>query len=212
MNQQSNIQDLQELYYTQVYSEGAFGSSSMPAASAGAAKGAADKHRRASETATSAEDRKRHRDSAARYEVTARRMSMTADHYEFLVGYLISENFTSDLDSALQIIEHMSEDWIQSIFEENLNEVTGLGRVAFRLASDAVKRGMRSTPARKTAIKLGLVKRDLQKLYDTGTVKEIEKAEERARRLNTVDKSRSSVRNKPEWWGDKPPQRGYGSK
>lgn len=119
------LQELQELYYTQVYSEGAFGSSSMPAASSDAAKEAANKHRIAAERATNPSVAQRHRDAAARYEVTARRMSMTADHYEFLVGYLISENFASDLNSAVQIIENMSEDWIQSIFEENLNEVTG---------------------------------------------------------------------------------------
>lgn len=212
MNSQSNIQDLQELYYTQVYSEGAFGSSSMPAASSGAAKEAANKHKAAAETATSASARKSHRDAAARYEVTARRMNMTADHYEFLAGYLINEGFVSDLDSAIEIIENMSEDWIQSIFEENLNEVTGLGRVAFRLASDAIKRGMKISPARKTSLKLNQVSRDIRKLQDTGTVKELEKAEERARRLNVVDKSRSMVRNKPEWWGAKPPQRGYGSR
>lgn len=212
MKKQNISQDLQELYYTQVHSEGAFGSSSMPAASADAAKAAADKHRKAAETATSADDRKRHRDSAARYEVTARRMSMTADHYEFLAGYLIHENFASDLDSALIIIENMSENWIESIFEENLNEVTGFGRVAFRLAGDALKRGMKWTPARKTNFKLNQVQGDIQKLQKTGTVKELEKAEERARRLNVVDKSRSSVRNKPEWWGAAPPQRGYGSR
>ena len=166
MEKQNIAQDLQELYYTQVYSEGAFGSSSMPAASSGAAKEAANKHKKAAETATSADDRKRHRDSAARYEVTARRMSMTADHYEFLAGYLIHENFASDLDSALIIIENMSENWIESIFEENLNEVTGLGRVAFRLASDALKRGMKTTPARKTNFKLNQVSRDIKKLQD----------------------------------------------
>lgn len=212
MDNQNNIQQLQELYYTQVYSEGAFGSSSMPAASSDAAKQAANKHRRAAETATSPSVAQRHRDAAARYEVTARRMSMTADHYEFLVGYLISENFTSDLNSAVQIIENMSEDWIQSIFEENLNEVTGMGRVLFRVASDAIKRGMRSTPARKTSLKLQQVKRDIGKLQDSGTVRELENAEERARRLSVVDKSRSMVRNKPEWWGAPLPQSGYGSK
>ena len=212
MNNQNIAQDLHELYYTQVYSEGAFGSSSMPAASADAAKAAADKHRKAAETATSASDRKRHRDAAARYEVTGRRMSMTADHYEFLSGYLIDENFASDLDSALAIIENMSDEWIQSIFEENLDEVTGLGRVAFRLVSDALKRGMKLTPARKTNLKLNQVSRDIKKLQDTGTVRELEKAEERARRLNVVDQSRTMVRNKPEWWGAKPPQRGYGSR
>jgi hypothetical protein len=137
---------------------------------------------------------------------------MTADHYEFLAGYLIHENFASDLDSALIIIENMSEDWIESIFEENLNEVTGMGRVVFRLASDALKRGMKTTPARKTNFKLNQVSRDIKKLQDTGTVKELEKAEERARRLDTVDKSRSMVRNTSKWWGAKPPQRGYGSR
>lgn len=212
MNQQNIAQDLGELYSTQVYSEGAFGSASMPAASASAAKEAANKHRKAAETATNASDRKRHRDSAARYEVTSRRMSMTADHYEFLSGYLIDEKFASDLDSAYAIIENMSDQWIESIFEENLDEVTGLGRVAFRLAKDAAKRGMALTPARKTNLKLGQVKRDINKLQNTGTVRELEKAEERARRLDMVDKSRSMVRNKPEWWGAKPPQRGYGSK
>ena len=212
MEKQNIAQDLQELYYTQVYSEGAFGSSSMPTASSGAAKEAANKHKKAAETATSADDRKRHRDSAARYEVTARRMSMTADHYEFLAGYLIHENFASDLDSALIIIENMSEEWIESIFDENLNEVTGMGRVVFRLASDALKRGMKTTPARKTNFKLNQVSRDIRKLQDTGTAKELEKAEERARRLDTVDKSRSMVRNTSKWWGAKPPQRGYGSK
>lgn len=212
MNNRNIAQDLHELYCTQVYSEGAFGSSSMPAASAGAAKEAANKHRKAAETATSADDRKRHRDSAARYEVTARRMSMTADHYEFLVGYLINESFVSDLDSAVQVIESMSENWIESIFEENLNEVTGMGRVVFRLASDALKRGMKISPARKTSLKLNQVKRDIKKLQDTGTLSDLEKAEERARRLDVVDKSRSMVRNRPEWWGAKPPQRGYGSR
>lgn len=212
MYNQNIVQDLQELYYNQVLSEGAFGSSSMPAASSGAAKEAANKHRKAAETATSANDRKRHRDSAARYEVTARRMSMTADHYEFLVGYLINEGFVSDLDSAVQVIESMSENWIESIFEQNLNEVTGMGRVIFRVASDALKRGMKISPARKTSLKLNQVTRDIKKLQDTGTLSDLEKAEERARRLDVVDKSRSMVRNKPEWWGAKPPQRGYGSK
>jgi ribosomal protein L12E/L44/L45/RPP1/RPP2 len=205
------VENMSDEQYEELY-ENVFSSASMPAASAGAAKGAADKHRKAAETATSASLRKGHRDSAARYEVTARRMSMTADHYEFLSDYLINENFASNLNAAHAIIESMSEEWIQSIFEENLNEVTGLGRVAFRLASDALKRGMATTPARKTALKLSKVGRDIQKLQKTGTVRELQNAEERARRLNVVDKSRSLVRNKPEWWGAAPPQRGYGSR
>jgi|694.fasta_scaffold44230_5 hypothetical protein len=153
MNNQNIAHDLKELYYTQVYSEGAFGSASMPAASSDAAKGAADKHRKAAETATSASDRRRHRDSAARYEVTARRMSMTADHYEFLTGYLIAENFASDLDSAYAIIENMSDEWMQSIFEQNLNEVRGLGKVLFRGLSNARNRGMRVDPETKSFYK-----------------------------------------------------------
>jgi hypothetical protein len=110
-----SINLLTEAYYSQVY-EGAFGSASKPAASADAARAAADKHRRAAETSTSADARRRHRDAAAGYEVTARRM--TADHYEFLSGYLIDENFASDVDSAYAIIDNMSDEWILSIFEE----------------------------------------------------------------------------------------------
>lgn len=153
MGDKNSIRQLQELYYTQVYSEGAFGSSSMPAASSDAAKEAANKHKKAAETATSPSVARRHRDAAARYEVTARRMSMTADHYEFLVGYLINENFASDLNSAVQIIENMSEDWIQFIFEENLNEVKGMGKVLFRSFNSAVKRGMRMDPESKAYAK-----------------------------------------------------------
>ena len=171
MNNQNIAQDLKELYYTQVYSEGAFGSSSMPAASAGAAKEAANTHRTAADAASTPEDRKRHRDSAARYEVTARRMSMTADHYEFLVGYLINENYASDLDSALVIIENMSKNWIESIFEENLNEVSGFGKVLFRGLQAAARRGMRVDPETKAYVKQANLEDKLeilkQKYHDT---------------------------------------------
>lgn len=194
------LQELQELYYTQVYSEGAFGSSSMPAASSDAAKEAANKHRRAAETATSPSVAQRHRDAAARYEVTARRMSMTADHYEFLVGYLINENFASDLNSAVQIIENMSEDWIQSIFEENLNEVTGMGRVLFRGFQSALKRGMRVDPETKAYTKaadledrLELLKRQIhhsnrgvKKSLPPQDNPQVRKLEDRIDKINTI--------------------------
>lgn len=214
MNNQNITQDLKELYYTQVYSEGAFGSSSMPAASADSARQAANTHRTAANAASTPEDRKRHRNAAARYEVTARRMSMTADHYEFLSDYLINENFASDLNAAHAIIESMSEEWIRSIFEENLNEVTGFGRVAFRIVADAIKRGMTSTPAVKTQLKLNQVSRNIRDLQRTGTLSQLEKAEERARRLNAVIQSPGFIRNSKirGWWGAPPPERGYGSR
>lgn len=200
MISQSNIQDLQELYYTQVYSEGAFGSSSMPAASSGAAKEAANKHKAAAETATNPSTRKSHRDAAARYEVTARRMNMTADHYEFLAGYLINEGFVSDLDSAIQIIENMSEDWIQSIFEENLNEVRGMGKVLFRGFQAALKRGMRMDPESKAYTKAADLEDRLQllrgKIHDSnrGVKKsvppqdnpQVRKLEDRIDKINTI--------------------------
>lgn len=204
-----SINLLTEAYYSQVY-EGAFGSASKPAASADAARAAADKHRRAAETATSADARRRHRNAAAGYEVTARRMM--ADNYEFLLGYLIDENFASDENSAHSIIENMSDEWIESIFEQNLNEVSGMGRVIMRSIADAARRGMKVTPGRKIELKKSQVERSIPKLQTDGTAKELGKAEERFRRLDKVDKSRSMVRNKPDWWGAKPPQRGYGSR
>jgi len=91
------------------------------------------------------------RDATDRYEVTARRMM--ADHYDFLLGYLVAENFADNIESAAAIIENMSESWFESVFNENLNEVTGLGRVAFRSFRDALKRGMRVDPETKAFTK-----------------------------------------------------------
>lgn len=203
---QNIAQDLKELYYTQVYSEGAFGSSSMPAASAGAAKEAANTHRTAASAASTPEDRKRHRDSAARYEVTARRMSMTADHYEFLTGYLIAENFASDLDSAYAIIENMSDEWLLSIFEENLNEVTGLGRVLFKGFSNALRRGMRVDPESKAYAKQANLEDKLEFLRqnyhkairgvkDAKVFTDTPEAKNLERRIQTIQNVRRNTKN-----------------
>jgi hypothetical protein len=215
------LSELKELYYTQVYygnslknkeelNENVFKSPSKPAASAAAAKNAAQTHKTVAAAATNADARRSHRDAAAGYEVTARRMRMTADHYEFLSDYLINENFASDLNATYAIIENMSDEWLISIFEENLNEVTGLGKVLWRGLKAATKRGMRLDPDSKAAIKSDIlaqksdelkwaIKSDLQRRSPRGTkvsqralnqqIKnnpEIKKLEDRSDRIHDV--------------------------
>jgi transposase len=205
------VENMSDEQYEELY-ENVFKSPSKPASSAESAREAAKTHKTAAATATNSDDRRRHRNAAAGYEVTARRM--TADHYEFLSDYLINENFAPDLNAAYAIIESMSEEWMISIFEQNLNEVTGLGRVLFRGLKAAAQRGMRIDPDSKAAIKSDILsqraddlknymKYDLQRRSPRGTrvsptaVKqqarnnpEIKRLEDRS---NTIEKVRAQM-------------------
>lgn len=129
------------------------------------------------------------------YSQTEELFEMT-DYYEFLLGYLIGENFADDVESAHAIIENMSEEWMNSIFEQNLNEVSGFGRVILRSIADAAKRGMRVTPARKLENKLGQLNRQIQNVERKGDLKDLENIEQRMKKLSAVRDSRSMQKSR----------------
>jgi len=114
--------------------------------------------------------------------------------YEFLLAYLIHENFADNIESAQVIIENMSDEWIQSIFEQDLNEVAGMGRVILRSISNALSRGMRKAPITKLDNKLGQLNHEIKNVRNTGNVKDLESIEQRIKKLNTVKNARSMQR------------------
>jgi len=126
-----------------VLCENVFRSRSSGAASADAANAAAEMHKTISNAAgMSNSGRKRHRDAAARLKITARRKRKEKTNEDYVIDYLVSEGYTHDYDSALEIYEVMSEEWLDTILE-----VTGGGRVPFR--GNTSNRGMPLNPSTK---------------------------------------------------------------
>lgn len=118
----------------------------------------------------------------------------------YILEYLVNEGYVDTEDSALVIMGNMSEEWTQSIIEQqNLNEVAGMGRVIMRSLADAVSRGMTKTPLAKIKLKTDQVKRSIPKLQSDGTLGQLEKAEERLRRLDAVQGSRSFTKGRLPW-------------
>lgn len=117
----------------------------------------------------------------------------------YILEYLVNEGYADTEESALVIMANMSEEWIESIFEQNLNEVAGMGRVIMRSLADAVSRGMTKTPLAKIKLKTDQVKRSIPKLQSDGTLGQLEKAEERLRRLDAVQGSRSFTKGRLPW-------------
>lgn len=120
--------------------EGVFSSRSSGAASSDAADAAAEMHKTVADGNISLSDRKRNRDAAAKYKVTARRMRRTNE--EYVSDYLVNEGYTDNYDSAISIYESMSDEWLDTILE-----VKGGGRVSFRGNTD--DRGMPLNPSMK---------------------------------------------------------------
>ena len=129
-----------------------------------------------------------------------RSLMQSTDLFDLVKGYLINEGYADTEESALVIMANMSEEWTQSIIEQqNLNEVTGMGRVIMRSLADAVSRGMTKTPLAKIKLKTDQVKRSIPKLQSDGTLGQLEKAEERLRRLDAVQGSRSFTKGRLPW-------------
>lgn len=136
------IENLSDDEYNELY-ENVFRSRSSGAASADVADAAAEMHKTLADApGMSKSDRKRHRDAAAKKKVTARRKRKEETNEEYIIDHLVSEGYTDDYDSALEIYEAMSEEWLYSILE-----VRGGGKVPFR--GDTSKRGMSLNPSMK---------------------------------------------------------------
>lgn len=65
------------------------------------------------------------------------------DIFDIILEHLVAEGYADTNENALVIMANMSEEWIESIFQQNLNEVIGMGRVAFKGFKTALKRGMK---------------------------------------------------------------------
>ena len=136
---------LNQLSHEEFYNlyENVFRVRSSGAASADSAYKSAEMHKTVADApGTSTSNRKRHRDSAARSLVTARRMSRKNTNEEYVIDYLVSEGYTDNYDSAVAIYESMSDEWLDTILE-----VRGGGKVPFR--GDTSNRGMPLNPSTK---------------------------------------------------------------
>ena len=68
-------------------------------------------------------------------------LTQSFDPFDVVMGHLIDEGYADTEQAALQIMANMSEDWRESILDENLLDVArGVGKVAGNVAKDVKDR------------------------------------------------------------------------